>query len=77
MGRQRLVGDYELVYSSDMNMYRILNTETEEFSAWFSAEEAEELKGMERDEFFVRAEKAIQDARDSGHEQTGDTKTEL
>ena len=72
-----MVGDYELVYSSDMNMYRILNTETEEISAWFSAEEAEELKGVERDEFFVRAEKAIQDARDSGHEQTGDTKTEF
>ena len=77
MGRERIVGVYELVYNSDMNMFRIMNTETEEFSAWFSSEEAEELKGMERDEFFVRAEKSLQDARDSGHEQTGDTKTEI
>ena len=77
MGRQRIVGDYELVYNPDMNMYRIMNTETEEFSAWFSSDEAEELEGMGRDEFFVRAEKFLQEARDSDHEQTGDTKTEL
>lgn len=77
MGRQRMVGDYELMYNSDMNMYRIMNTETEEFSAWFSSKEAEELQEMDRDEFFRRAEKAIQDARESGHEQTGDTKTEI
>ena len=77
MGRQRIVGDYELAYNPDMNMFRIMNTETEEFSAWFSAEEAEELREIDRNEFFLRAEKSIQDARDSGHEQTGDTKTEL
>lgn len=77
MGRERMVGDYELIHNTDMNMFRILNMETEEFSAWFSPEEAEELKGMERDEFFKRAEHSIQDARDSGHEQTGDTETEI
>ncbi|GHA32801.1 hypothetical protein GCM10007103_12810 [Salinimicrobium marinum] len=77
MGSQRIVGDYELLFNADMNMYRIMNSATEEFSAWFSAEEAEELKSMERDEFFVRAEKSLKDARDSAHEQTGDTKTEL
>ena len=77
MGRQRMVGDYELIYNSDMNMFRIMNKETEEFSGWFSSEEAEKLQGMDRDEFFLRAEKSIQDARDSDHEQTGDTKTEI
>ena len=77
MGSARIVGDYELAYNPDMNMYRIMNTETEEFSAWFSSDEAEELERMNRDDFFVRAEKSIQEARNSGHEQTGDTKTEL
>ena len=75
MERQRMVGDYELVYEPDMKMFRIMNKKTEEFSAWFSSEEAENLKGMDEDAFFETAEKSIQDARNSGHEQTGDTKT--
>lgn len=77
MERQRMVGDYELVYESDMKMYRIMNKETEEFSAWFSSKEADELKEMNEDDFFATAEKSLQDARDSGDEQTGDTKTEI
>lgn len=77
MERKRMVGDYELVYEPDMRMYRIMNKETEEFSAWFSPEEGEELKKADEDEFFSTAEKSIQDARNSGHEQTGDRKTEI
>lgn len=77
MERQRMVGDYELVYEPDMKMYRIMNKETEEFSAWFSSKEADELKEMNEDDFFATAEKSLQDARDSGDEQTGDTKTEI
>ena len=77
MERQRMVGAYELVYEPDIKMFRIMNQETEEFSAWYSSEEAEELKGMDEDAFFATAEKSIKDARNSGHEQTGDTKTEI
>lgn len=72
-----MVGNYELVYEPDMKMFRIMNKETEEFSAWYNSEEAEELKKMDEDDFFATAEKSIQDARDSDQEQTGDTKTEL
>lgn len=77
MERQRMVGNYELVYESEMNMFRITNTETEEFSKWFSSKEAEELKEMNEDEFFETAEKSLQNARNSGNEQTGDTKKEI
>ncbi|WP_029035608.1 hypothetical protein [Salinimicrobium terrae] len=77
MERKRMVGNYELVYEPDMKMFRILNNKTEEFSAWYSTEEAEELQGMDEDEFFSTAEKSLQKARNSGHEQTGDSKTEI
>lgn len=77
MERQRMVGDYELMYEPDMKMFRIMNKKTEEFSAWYNAEEAEELREMDEDEFFATAEKSLQDARNSGQEQTGDTKTEI
>ena len=77
MERQRMVGVYELIYEPDMKMFRIMNNETEEFSAWFSSKEAEEFKNMDKDKFFETAEKSIQHARNSGNEQTGDTKTEI
>ena len=77
MERRRMVGDYELVYEPDIKMFRIMNKKTEEFSKWFTFEEAEELKNIDEDEFFARAEKSLQDARNSGNEQTGDTKTEI
>ena len=77
MERRRMVGDYELVYEPDIKMFRIMNKKTEEFSKWFTAGEAEELKNMDEDKFFARAEKSIQDARNSRNEQTGDTKTEI
>lgn len=60
MERERMVGDFELVYEPDMKMYRIMKKETEEFSAWYSPEEAEELKNMNEDDFFATAEKSIQ-----------------
>ena len=75
MERRRMVGDYELVYEPDIRMFRIMNKKTEEFSKWFTSEEAEELKNMDEDKFFPRAEKSIQNARNSANEQTGDTKT--
>ena len=75
MERKRMVGDYELVLENDMKMYRIMNKKTEEFSKWFTPDEAEELKKMDENEFFSTAEKSIQDARNSGHEQTGDSRT--
>lgn len=74
MERKRMVGSYELIFEPDMKMYRIMNNDTEEFSTWFSSEEAEELKKMDKDRFFETAEKSIQDARKSNHEQTGDSK---
>ena len=77
MERKRMVGDYELVLENDMKMYRIMNKKTEEFSKWFTPEEAEDLKTMNENDFFSTAEKSIQDARNSANEQTGDTKTEI
>lgn len=60
MKRVRMVGDFELVYEPDMKMFRIMKKETEEFSAWFSPEDAEELKEMNDDDFFATAEGAVQ-----------------
>lgn len=59
MERVRMVGKFELVYEREMNMYRIKRTETEEFSNWFSSEEAEDLKTMDEDDFFTTAEESI------------------
>ena len=66
MERVRMIGDYELVYEPDMKMFRIMKKETEEFSAWYSREDAEDLKKMDEDDFFATAEEAISRARDSG-----------
>lgn len=54
-----MVGDFELVYEKEMNMYRIKRTESEDFSNWLSSEEAEELKQMDEDDFFTEAEKFL------------------
>ena len=66
MERVRMVGDFELVYESDMKMYRIMKIETEEFGAWYSPEDAEELKKMDEDDFFATAEESISRAKESG-----------
>lgn len=63
MERVRMVGDFELIYEPDMNMFRIMKKETEEMSAWYSKEDAEELKEMNDDDFFETAEKSIADNR--------------
>lgn len=60
-----MVGVFELIYEPDMNMFRIMKKETEEFSAWYSSEEVEELKEMDEDEFFVTAEESIADSRET------------
>lgn len=65
MERIRMVGDYELVYENNMKMYRIMKKDTEEFSDWYSSEEAEELKEMKEDEFFSTAEKSIKKFKNS------------
>lgn len=62
MERVRMVGDFELVYEPDMKMFRFINKETEEFGAWYTPEEAEELKKMNEDDFFATAEKSIQNS---------------
>lgn len=61
MERVRMVGDYELVYEKEMNMYRFMRTGTEDFGAWFSPDDAAELKAMDEDKFFKAAEESIQD----------------
>lgn len=64
MERVRMVGDFELIYEPDMKMYRIMKKETEEMSAWFSQKEADELKGLDDDDFFETAEKSIREANE-------------
>ena len=71
MERVRMVGDFELVYEPDMKMFRIMKKETEEFSKWFSPEEAEELKSLDEDDFFATAEQSVQNSRDTNREESG------
>ena len=56
MKRIRMVGDYELVYEKEMNMYRVKKIETEDFSSWINSEKGEDLKKIDEDEFFLAAE---------------------
>lgn len=69
MERVRMVGDFELVYEPDMKMFRIMKKETEEFSAWYSREEAQKLREMDEDDFFATAEEAIKNSRDENQQE--------
>lgn len=69
MERVRMVGDFELVYEADMKMFRFMKKETEEFSAWYSEEDAEEIKNLDEDKFFATAEEAIQKERSTGDQE--------
>lgn len=67
MERVRMVGNFELVYEPDMKMYRFMKKPTEDFSRWFTAEEARNLKELNDDDFFASAEKALQSkSKESG-----------
>jgi hypothetical protein len=57
-----MVGNYELVYEADMKMYRFMKQDTEAYSAWYSSEDAEELKEMTDDDFFATAEAAVKES---------------
>ena len=62
MERVRMVGDFELVYEKDMGMFRIMKKDTQDFGRWYTAEEAEELKEMNENDFFELAEKSIKNS---------------
>lgn len=56
MERLRLVGNFELIYEREMDMYRMKRTDSEKFSEWLNSGMAEELLAMDEDNFFIAAE---------------------